>query len=93
MILDAFKNISFEKNIEAESPKKEYKKNKTKGILITLFFIKKKIKKTGINKGFVDCKNNASSLRLPITFRTINKNNAPKNILLKLNKNKRFIIQ
>jgi hypothetical protein len=51
---------------------------------IVLFFIKKNIKKTGINKGFVDCKNNGSSLIVPITFKTIKRNKAPKKTLLKV---------
>tara|TARA_R110000868_G_scaffold174537_6_gene411291 strand:- start:3622 stop:3879 length:258 start_codon:yes stop_codon:yes gene_type:complete len=83
-MLDAFKKVSFEKNIEAESPKNENNKNNINGRIITLFLIKKNIRKTGINKGFVDCKNNAFSLTVPKIFNAIKRHKAPTNILLEL---------
>lgn len=92
MMLEALIKVSFEKNMDAESPKKEYSKNKMNGILSVLFFMKKNMRKTGTNKGFVDCKNKASSLTAPITFKMIKRNRAPVKTLLKLNLNKLFII-
>ena len=61
-------------------------------MLIVLFLMKKNIKNTGTNKGFVDCKNKGFSLRVPITFKTIKRNKATKNTLLALNVDKLFII-
>ena len=79
--------------MEAESPKKEYNKNNIKGTLIVLSFIKKNIKKTGINKGFVEFNNKASTLKVHTMFKTIKRNRAPKNTLFILNLKRLFIIQ
>lgn len=93
MTLEALIKVSFEKNMEAESPKKEYNKNNMKGTLIVLSFIKKNIKKTGTNKGFVEFNNKASSLKVPTMFRTIKRSKAPKNSLFILNSKRLFIIE
>jgi hypothetical protein len=74
------------------SPKKENSKNEIKAIPRYRYLKKKKIKNTGMKKGFTAFIINASSVITPTMFMAIRNTNAHKNTLLKVILNQFFTI-